>query len=174
MTPADWAILAVLFFSTVTALVRGLLLEVFSLVGLIVGAFIAGWQYDVCSPLLMRFGMSKNVADAVAFLVIAFGVAIAVSLFGKLLRGVVRGVGLGWIDRLLGAAFGLIRGLAAVLIVVVATAAFFPGTEWLRDSELVPYFLQASHPVGQWFPAILRDKLSVGRMWIEPANKPER
>jgi membrane protein required for colicin V production len=174
VTPVDWGILAVLLFSTVTALVRGLLLEVFSLVGLIVGVFVAGWQYDNCSPPLMHFGLSRNVADAIAFLVIAFGVAIAVSLIGRLLRGVVRGVGLGWVDRLLGAAFGLLRGLAVVVIAVMASAAFFPGAEWMRDSRLLPYFIQASHPVEQWFPAVLRDKLSVGRMWIDPVNKPAR
>ena len=174
MTPVDWAILAVLLFSTVTALVRGLLLEVFSLVGLIVGAFVAGWQYDVCSPLLMRFGLSRNVADAVAFLVIAVVVAIAVSLIGRLLRGVVRGVGLGWVDRLLGAAFGFLRGAVVVVIAAMATTAFFPHRVWVQNSRLLPYLIQASNPVEQLFPATLRDKLNAGRVWIDPAYKPAR
>jgi membrane protein required for colicin V production len=172
MTPLDWAIVALLVFSTVTALVRGLLLEVFSLAGLIVGAFVAGWQYDSVSPLLMHLGLGKNAADAVAFLLIAFAFAIVVSLVGRLLRSVVRGVGLGWVDRLLGAAFGFLRGAAVVIIAVIAIIAFFPHNIWMRDSKLLPYFIQASHPVEQWLPATLRDKLSTGRVWIGPAFKP--
>lgn len=174
MTNTDWAILAVLLFSTITALVRGLVLEIFSFAGLIVGAFVAGWYYDSLSPLLMHVGLSKDVADAIAFLLIAFGVAILVSLIGKVLRRVVRGVGLGWVDRLLGAAFGFLRGAVVVLIAVMATTAFFPHSTWTQDSKLLPYVLLVSHPVEQWFPATLRDKLMVGRLWIDPVHKPAK
>lgn len=174
MTNTDWAIVAVLLFSTITALVRGLVLELFSLAGLIVGAFVAGWQYDNVSPLLMHVGLGKNVADAVAFLLIAFGVAVLVSLLGKLLRGVVRGVGLGSVDRMLGAAFGFLRGAVVVLIAVMVTTAFFPHSTWTQGSKLLPYVLQVSHPVEQWFPPTLRDKLMMGRVWIDPVYKPEK
>ena len=86
MAPIDWAIVTLLLFSTVAALLRGFLLEIFSLAGLIVGAFVAGWQYDNFSPLLLHVGLGKNAADAVAFLLIAFGVAILATLLGWLLR----------------------------------------------------------------------------------------
>lgn len=172
MSWIDWTIIFVLAVSTITALLRGLVLEIFSLAGLILGIFIAGWQYDNFAPLLMHFGLSKNVSDAIAFLLIAFGVAIAVSLLGKLIRKVVHGVGLGWVDRVLGAMFGLLRGAAVVVIAVVAIAAFFPRSFWMQDSRLVPFFLQASSPVEQWFPATLRDKISVGRLRHDPANLP--
>lgn len=170
MAAVDWAILAVLAFSTITALMRGLVLELFSLAGLILGVFIAGWQYDNFSPLLMHVGLSKNLADAAAFLLIAFGIAVLVSLIGKLLRKVIHTVGLGWVDGLFGAIFGVLRGAAIVLIAVVAIGAFFPQSMWMRDSKLVPYFFQISHPVEQWFPATLRDKLDVGRVWNHPAT----
>jgi membrane protein required for colicin V production len=174
MAPIDWAIVTLLLFSTVAALLRGFLLEIFSLAGLIVGAFVAGWQYDNFSPLLLHVGLGKNAADAVAFLLIAFGVAILATLLGWLLRGVIRGVGLGWVDRLLGAAFGFLRGAVVVVIAAMVTTAFFPHRVWMQNSRLLPYLIQASNPVEQLFPATLRDKLNAGRVWIDPAYKPAR
>ncbi len=41
----DWFLMAILAYSTIMAFVRGILLELFSLGGLIAGILLASWNY---------------------------------------------------------------------------------------------------------------------------------
>jgi membrane protein required for colicin V production len=54
-------------------------------------------------------------------------------------------VGLGWVDRCVGALFGFLRGCILVTLGVMAIAAFVPSTGWLEQSRLASYFLSVAH-----------------------------
>ena len=53
---------------------------------------------------------SEGVADVVAFLLIALGVMLIIGLIGRAISKVAHTAGLGGLDSLLGAIFGVIRG----------------------------------------------------------------
>jgi membrane protein required for colicin V production len=145
MTPIDLLMIAVILLSAATAFNKGLLLELFSLAGVVLGLIIAAAGYGLLVPWMMQWVERPKVADLSAFLAIALGVQLAVGLIGRLLRGALRWAGLGFLDRLLGALFGVVKGCALVTLAVMAVAAFLPSAPWLKNSRLAPPFLAAAH-----------------------------
>jgi len=81
---------------------------------------------------------------------------------GRIVRWALKEVGLRWVDRLLGAAFGLVRGLVIVTAVLLALATFAPGTRLLRDSQFAGYFLVAGRGASWLAPAEVRRKFREG------------
>lgn len=162
MSPLDWVIVAILIVSTLAAAHSGIVVEVFSLGGLLLGLLLACWNYQRLLPWAMSWGMSMPVAKVVAFVVIALGVMILAGIVGRIIRWSVRFVGLGWLDRLAGAAFGLVKGAVLVVVMIVALLAFLPKTSLVRNSRLAPAFLAAAHGVAGVSPAQLSEKIRSG------------
>jgi membrane protein required for colicin V production len=162
MTIVDWGTVAVLAISVAAAFSQGFLREIFSLVGLVVGLVLACWNYALLAHSFRRVISSPGIADALAFLLIALGVMLLAGLMGGLLRKAVHGVGLGWMDRLLGALFGLVRGCVLVMVALIAVFAFRPGATWLQGSRLVPYFLPGARVLAAQAPRELKEKITLG------------
>lgn len=177
MTTVDWLIVVVLLVSVLSAARAGFIVEVFSLVGLVLGFLLASWDYQRLIPWVFRWIHSPPLAQAMSFLVILFGVMIAASLAGKFVRWSVQSIGLGWADRIAGAAFGLLKGCVLVTIAVMVIAAFWPGATWFRRSSLAPGFLSMAHRVAVIAPPDLADRIRSGVVvlrkdqpdWMKPA-----
>jgi membrane protein required for colicin V production len=172
----DWFLLAILAYSTIMAFVRGIILELFSLGGLIAGVLLASWNYHHVALLLGRFIATPTTAQIVAFFLIVIGVMVLCTLLGKLLNRTVRAVGLGFFDRILGAAFGFARGCLFGVVILMAIAAFLPRSQWLANSQLSPYFLAGAHAVSFVVPHDLQKQILDGALllkhnapdWIKP------
>ena len=166
MAVADWVIVAILLLCTVQAARRGFFLEAFSLAGIVVGVGVASWNYTRLLPWFGSWLRSQALADAAAFLAIALLVMVAAGLVGRAIRWSVRSIGLGWADRLLGAAFGLAKGAVLVTLGVMVLVAFWPGSAALQgalgSSRLAPYFVAAARESTVGTPAGLRDKVHYG------------
>jgi len=70
MNPLDWLLVALLAYSTIRAGMRGLVREVFALVGLLVAFVLACWYYRNVAELLRGLVNSEPLADFCAFLMI--------------------------------------------------------------------------------------------------------
>lgn len=162
MSVLDWIILAILVISTLTAAHNGIIVEVFSLGGLLLGLLLACWNYQRLLPWVMAWGVKLAVAKVIAFIVIAVGVMILAGILGRIIRWSVRFVGLGWLDSLAGAAFGLVKGAVLVVVMLVALLAFVPKTSLIRDSHFAPKFLTAAHGVAGVSPAELSEEIRSG------------
>lgn len=167
MTPFDWTIVAILAISAITAAWQGFLREVISLAGLIAGLTLALWNYRLLAGPLARVVRSEHIADALAFLLIAFGIMIVFGVAGRLISRLAQTAGLGGLDRLLGAMFGVVRGCVLVAVAIIALAAFTPNTSWLRGSRFAPYFLSLADQISGAAPAELRLKIRHGVAAIE-------
>lgn len=121
----DLTLIAVLALSMVVGVVRGLIFEVLSLAGWVVAWFVARWGGPLLAPQLPvgQAGSALNlgVAYACAFI----GALIVWALLTRLLRLLVRATPLAPVDRVLGAVFGLLRGVL-LLLVVATVVAFTP------------------------------------------------
>jgi len=159
MTIVDWMIVVVLAGSVLAGLARGFLRSVFSLGGLIAGVALASWNYWRLAAVLKRFIHSVEIADAVAFLIIAFLVMAVAAILGSLLAKFFEKVGLGCLDRLAGALFGFVEGLVFVTLCILVTVAFFPQTAWLTEARLPRYFFGALHVSIQVTPSRLGERL---------------
>jgi membrane protein required for colicin V production len=171
MTFVDWAILIVLILSVLSAAKAGLVLEVCSLAGLVLGLLVASWDYQKLTPWMSQWIHSPS------FIAIAVGVMIVAGIAGRIIRWSVKSVGLGWLDRLAGAAFGLVKGCALVTIAVMVIAAFWPSATWFRQSRFAPEFLSMAHAAAVVAPAELGDRIRSGVIvlrraqpeWMRPA-----
>lgn len=162
MTGVDWAIVAVVLISVLLAAAQGFFFEMFSLAGVVLGYLLAAWEYWRLAPWFAQYVKAQAVAESAAFLAIFFGTVLAAGIIGRIARWLAKEAGLGWADRLLGAAFGLARGLVIVAVLVLAVTAFAPGSKMLAQSSLAGYFLVAARGMSWVAPASLRQKLRQG------------
>ena len=162
MTLFDWFIIAVIVLSTIMAAAQGLVLELVSLAALVLGLWLAFWNYHLLATPLSHVIHSEGIADVVAFLLIALGVMLGIGLLGRAISKAIRTVGLGGLDSLLGAIFGVIRGGFLIVVAIIAIAAFVPQRNWLQGSKLAPYFLSAANDVSVGAPAELQHKIQKG------------
>jgi membrane protein required for colicin V production len=153
----DYAIIAVLGLSVLMGLWRGFIGEVLALV-VWACAFWVAWLLG--PALAERFSASISTPSARVILAYAlcFGVVlVAGAIVTFLVRKLVEGSGLSGSDRLLGMVFGLARGLALVVLVVLLLGFTpFPRDPWWRQSQLLPRF----EPGAQWLAARLPSEVA--------------
>jgi membrane protein required for colicin V production len=171
MNTLDWIIIAALVFSVVTAAAQGFFFELFSLAGTIIGYLLAAWEYKRFAPWFLPYVKNDWVADATAFLIIFLAIAVLAGIVGRIARRFMKEVGLRWVDRLLGAAFGLVRGALVVAVLVMALAAFGPGSRMLAGSQFGSYFLVVGRAVSWLAPYELRDGFRQGVKAIRESNE---
>ena len=159
MTLVDWVIVAVLIGAVLAGLARGFFRSAFSLAGLIVGLSLAAWNYWRLAGVLKPMVRSVEVADAIAFLVIALLVMLVAAILGSLLAKIFEKVGLGCLDRLAGGVFGFIEGLVFVMVCILVTVAFFPQTVWSTEARLPRYFFGALHVSIRVTPSRLSERV---------------
>lgn len=167
MTALDWLFAAVLAYSTIKAFLHGIILELFSLGGLIAAILLASWNYIRFAAFIQPVVSAPAVAKAVAFLLILAGVMFLTALSGKLLTRTAHAIGLGFFDRLLGAVFGFARGCLLGVLILMMIGAFLPHSLWARNSELSPYFLAGAHAVSFVVPHELQQQILSGAAQIK-------
>jgi membrane protein required for colicin V production len=119
MTIFDYAVLGVLLASVLLSVFRGAVRELLSLAGWVV-AFMAARSLSVdLAPMIPPSIEDELLRMSVAFVAIFLAVLVAMGLIAMLLSALIKTVGLGFIDRMLGSVFGLARGLLIVLLVVL-------------------------------------------------------
>lgn len=116
----DLCLLGALLLSTLVGALRGLVFELLGLAGWFVAYFAAGWLAPLLAPHL-PVGAPDSTASFVAAFALAFiAVLIVWGLAARLVRTLVHATPLRPGDRLLGAAFGLLRGIVALLVLTAA------------------------------------------------------
>jgi membrane protein required for colicin V production len=115
----DWILLAVLLASLLLGAWRGLVYELMSVLGWIAAFVLAQWWAPEVATRLPMSGATEPVRYAAAFVLVFVAGAFAGGLFAWLTRKLVEAIGLRPVDRTLGAAFGLVRGVILLLALAV-------------------------------------------------------
>lgn len=127
----DWLCLAVIAISLLLGLWRGLIYEVFALIGWIAAFLLAQHYAAVVQPVLAQIFALQNwgaaAQYALAFVLIFVAVLLFSALLAYLLKQLSAAVGLKPVDRFLGACFGLLRALL-ILLTLTALAHLTPLT----------------------------------------------
>lgn len=154
MTGFDYAVLTVVSASVLLGLWRGVVSEILALAAWVVAFFaaragaseVAGWLTGQITEPGMRL--------AAAYVLVFVGVLLAFTIARVLISLMLKAVGLGLLDRLLGAAFGVLRGiLVVVMAVMVGGMTPLPKADWWRDSTLAPPLETAVIAAKPWLPA---------------------
>jgi membrane protein required for colicin V production len=160
MTWLDYAVIGVFAISLVVGAWRGLVREVVSILGWVIAFLAANLFAGPLGPSMPEAIPSPELRVAAAYVAVFVVSLILTSLAGLILSKVVKAVGLGGIDRLLGALFGAARGvlilLAAALLAGLTSA---PAQAYWRDSMSGPLLAQAAAALKPLLPQTLAERM---------------
>ena len=140
MTWLDIVIIVAIAIAILIGLRIGIIKAVLSLAGLIVGVILAGRYYVPFSEWL-SFIPQASVAKIVAFAIILIGVMVIAGVLASLLKWAASVVMLGWVNRLGGAVFGLVRGAIFCGALLATWLTLFGMAESIIESNLAAILL---------------------------------
>ena len=87
--------------------------------------------------------MDRETIALIGFIALFILTLIVGSLIKHLVKEIVKVTGLSGTDRVLGSAFGLLRGCLLVVVALgfLARTTAMPGDSWWRESVLIPHFM---------------------------------
>lgn len=154
MTAFDYAVLTLVAASVLLGLWRGVVSEILALAAWVAAFLVArAWASEVANWLSGQIA-EPGLRLAAAYLLVFVGVLLVFAIARMLISLVVKALGLGLLDRLLGAAFGILRGILMVLLaVLVAGMTPLPKTDWWHDASLAPPLETVVIAAKPWLPA---------------------
>lgn len=143
----DIIIIGLIAFSILVSLWRGFVSEMLSLAGWVVSFFVASQFYPYLSGYFTQVNsiylqnseyLRNGVAAAILFIITLMICGIITTLLAKL----VDTTGLSTTDRVLGGAFGALRGIliVAAILFFLDTFSGASQTELWKESQLIPHF----------------------------------
>jgi membrane protein required for colicin V production len=140
MNPFDILIIVILGYSLVRGLFRGLVKELSSIIGVLGGFYAAYTYYQVLAGLLAGLIHDTAYLNILSFLAIFCGVLIVIGVLGVIIKYLLNIAFLGWVDRIGGFVFGVLKGVLIVSILFITLTAFLPkGAAFIKNSELAPH-----------------------------------
>jgi membrane protein required for colicin V production len=141
----DYLLLAILLASVVMSARKGFSREIIGLAAAAFALVLGMWFYGLAGSFLIPYVSSPRLANLIGFMLVVFAVLILGAMLGWIVSRFLRKVGLSFFDRLLGAGFGLVRGLLLAIALLTAWMAFGPRADAMVHSRIAPYVLDASH-----------------------------
>ncbi len=175
----DAVIVAVVLLSAVFAFFRGFIREVLTILGVVGGLVAAYFGGPPLLPMMknwlgikegadpkLYFGVIPDtaLADALAYGSVFLVVVIVLSIVSHLLAGWARAIGLGAVDRTLGVAFGIVRGVAVLAIIYLLPYILIDKETrmaWIKESRTLVFVEQTSAWMAGFLPESLRDEKAI-------------
>jgi membrane protein required for colicin V production len=157
----DWLLVVIVALSMVRAFITGLVRAIAGLAGILAGYEVASWAYVDLAERFREFGWieSQSMARTVAFLLIVVVVMLVFDLLGRSMRKLLRTIGMGMFDRILGAGFGFARGCLIGIALLIAMSSFAPKSPIVVQSALRPYLFTVAHEVSFLIPVYLQQRI---------------
>ena len=144
MTVLDWILTGVLVFSLLLGAWRGLVYEVLSVLGWAASFYAAQWFAPQVATWLPLQTASNTLRYAAAFVLVFIAAVFVAGLLAALLKKLVDAIGLRPVDRTLGAAFGVLRGVIMLLAAtVVINMTALKSSDWWLTSQGAPVLTAA-------------------------------
>jgi len=160
MTLIDIVVLAVVGISVLLGMIRGLVREVLALVAWVAAFLLSNFLAPEAAKLLPQGLGSEEIRLLVSYVVVFIIVLVALSVLAILASKLVKVVGLGVSDRVVGGVFGLTRGVLVVMILVLlAGLTSLPRQSAWRDAALRGALEASAGYVKTWLPADLSRRI---------------
>lgn len=139
MNMADAAILIFWLVCLIRGIFRGTVNELFSIVGVLVGLFAAAFLYSPVSRMLSGWIDSSSMRDLTCFLTIFGCMYLLMTVCGVIATYLFHLRRSGWMNRVLGAGLGLLKGMLIVAVLLVPLVSFLPkNSPWISGSVIFP------------------------------------
>tara|TARA_B110000305_G_scaffold240209_1_gene310138 strand:+ start:606 stop:1097 length:492 start_codon:yes stop_codon:yes gene_type:complete len=135
----DIVILIITVLSSVFGLWRGLIKEVLSLLTWIAALLVSRVYSEPLAGLMTGVIENDGIRYVSAFAILFVIVMMFGTFLNFLMSKLLNVTGLKLADRLLGAGFGVARGVIIVLVIMFIASMFVSETELWQQSQLVPY-----------------------------------
>jgi membrane protein required for colicin V production len=168
MNLLDVIILIIIGFCLVRGIFRGVIQEISSIIGVVAGFYAAYTYYPRLEPAIKNAIPDAAHLKIVAFLILFCGVFVAVSLLGLLIKKLMKLVFMGWLDRVSGAGFGVLKGILIVSVLLLALTSFLPAqSRLLKHSVLAPHIMKIPETLSRVTPESMQKEFKSNIKEIE-------
>ena len=122
MTAFDYTVLGILGFSILVGLMRGAIRELFSVLGWVLAVYLASHFNARVTAWMPEQIPGESIKALAAFLVVFLAVLFVMALCGLLLTALVKALGLGGFNRLLGGVAGVVKGVLFIGVLALLAA----------------------------------------------------
>lgn len=159
MSLLDLIALAILAFSVAGGFAAGFARSGIGFVAGILGIVFGFWFYGTPADWVHQYIHSVWASNLLGFLLVYWAFLLAGAILARISQKVFKWTGLTWLDRFLGAAFGLVRGALITVAFVAVMLAFSPKPtpNWMANSRLLPYAAKASGVIATLAPHSIKD-----------------
>lgn len=163
MTWFDYAVITIVILSVLLGCWRGLVYEAISLLGWIAAYVIARWQAAHLALWLPATLGTEAVRIALAFVMVFVATLLVSTIAAWLISKLIKLAGLGAMDKVLGALFGVLRGMLIVLtLVLLAGLTSLPQQAFWRDALLSQPLEKMAQISKVWLPDNLVQRINYG------------
>ncbi|GAB3625440.1 colicin v production transmembrane protein [Pandoraea terrae] len=154
LTGVDYAALAILLGSMLLGMLRGLVRELFNLVGWVVAFFVArAFGPTVAQWLPANLPGEKLTQGALGFLLVLVAVVFGSGIVSALIGRVTDVIGLRPVDRGLGMMFGIVRGALLLMLLLIASRfTELPKLPAWQHSMVRPWVEAGLEQLRPWLP----------------------
>jgi membrane protein required for colicin V production len=155
----DLVLLLIVGVSVFTSLRKGLSREVIGLVTVVAALLLAAWFYGTAGALVAPYVSSPSIAHFIGFALVFVAVLLLGGVISYVVGRFLKVTGLSIFDHLLGAVFGLVRGVLIGVALVMGLMAFSPSgpPRSVVHSRVAPYVVDAARVVAAMAPHEVRE-----------------
>ncbi|MES2625768.1 MAG: CvpA family protein [Pseudomonadota bacterium] len=151
LTTVDIIVLGIIALSCLFGGIRGLVKEALSLGFWIAAVVFASVFNEPVADTMTGLIDTPSVRIIAAFVLIFVVTVFVGALISNLISKATAAVGLGAVDRGLGAIFGIIRGVVIVTVIVMLTAQLDVIKDFYSESIIVPYLMIVAEHLREFF-----------------------
>ena len=119
MNYLDIILIIPLAYGLVQGLRKGFVKEIAGLLAILFGIYLARyWALPVSQALVELTGWTLNLCTPLAYAVVFIVVSLSITLLSYMLTKIIGAIMLGWLNRLLGGAFGIIKMLLLLSVIL--------------------------------------------------------
>lgn len=174
MSLLDLIVLLIVGASVVGGFIAGFARSGIGFIATIFGVLCGFWFYGIPAAAVHKYVHSWTASNLIGFVVVFFGLIFVGALIGKLLSKFFKWTGLSWLDRLMGAMFGLVRGALVAVAFIAVLLAFTPKPtpNWMVNSTVLPYAIDASNTLAALAPTAIKEAFresmrDIRKIWDE-------
>lgn len=153
MSTMDLIIVIVVGLSCLFGLWRGFVREILALLSWVVAILVASLYSPHLAPSFEVLIGNATARYALSFFLLCLVVLLLGGLINHFMVKLIQAAGLGLSDRLLGAGFGVVRGVIVVTVVVFFLSTAYSGEPWWERSQLAPHAMR----LAEWSQLFIDD-----------------
>lgn len=156
MTTFDYFVLGIIGISIILSVMRGAVREVLSILGWVAAIYVAKNYTNQLLPMMPLDIPTESLRILAAFLILFLATLLVATLLAIALSAIFNKLGLGALNRFLGALFGMLRGLLIVcVLVLLAGFTDFPKDARWRNAMFSAPIEALVVSVLPWMPEVI-------------------